>query len=327
MMLTPDTALAEVQTIWSEVAPRLNLDPSAYSASIARAKLKDKNPRVVVRLEGEGLPSLILKQYLDPSFIEHFRNGVQAHQRAMEAFAGQSEMGVPKLQLVDEDRLVCVMDHVAGYTAQDALGLAISQSDRAYILRACGAWLGHWHRATFVRENQITPNVMQKFVTAQRDRVEEGTLKVPDPKRFITCSNKALETAEAARGKVTRLAITHGDMNMQNLILGPDGTFGLDFGAIHNAPIGHDLARFFVNFASYHYPDDSSGREAEWLTRDHNAFFEGYAADAQEDPSFHYLMRTQVLKDWSTIPRSPGKRNALHQRRWRGLKILADLLF
>jgi len=327
LMLNPETALAGAQAAWAEIAPRIKLDPSAYALSMVRARLKEKAKRIVVRLESPDQPTLILKQNLDGVHRNHFQNSILAHRRAMEVFDGQENNHVPGLLYVDEGRQLAVMEHAPGYTAHDAIGLALSANDRAYVLRACGAWMEHWHKTTYVRDNKVNPNAMQKFVGSQLKRVDEGALMVPEKASFQAFADAALKTAEKMRGKVTKLSATHGDMNSRNLILGPEGTFGLDFGAIHNAPIGHDLARFFVNFANFHFPQDAEPGDPTWLAQDHDSFFEGYGKMHQEDPSFHYLMRTQVLKEWASIPKDPEKRNNLHKRRWKGTKLLAQLLY
>ena len=326
-MLNPEVALAGAQATWAEIAPRLKLNPKDYALSMARARLRHKSKRIVVRLESTTQPTLILKQNLDGVQRNHFNNGVLAHKRALEVFKGQTDLHVPELYYVDEGRQLIILEHASGYTAHDAMNLAISAEDRAYVLRACGAWMGHWHNYTQVRDNKITPNAMQKFVTSQMDRVESGALDVPDPSQFVDCVKKTLATAEAARGKITVLAATHGDMTLRNLILGPEGTYGIDFGAIHNAPIGHDLARFFVSLANFHFPDDATQDDPSWLAKDHADFFDGYGVQHQDDPSFYYLMRTQVLKEWASIPKDPSKRNKQHERRWIGTKLLAELLF
>lgn len=326
-MLNPEVALAGAQATWAEIAPRLKLDPKDYALSMARARLHDKSKRIVVRLESTTQPTLILKQNLDGVQRNEFTNGVLAHKRALEVFEGHADFHVPKLYYVDEGRQLMILEHAAGYTAHDAMNLSITPKDRAYVLRACGAWIGHWHNFTQTRDNKITPNAMQKFVTSQMDRVKSGALTVPDPSRFVDCAEKTLAIAEAARGQITMLAATHGDMTPRNLILGPDGTFGIDFGAIHTAPIGHDLARFFVSLANFHFPDDATQGDPNWLAKDHADFFEGYGIQHQDDPSFYYLMRTQILKEWAGIPKDPGKRNKQHKRRWSGTKLLVELLF
>jgi len=326
-MLNPETALAGAEAAWRDIAPRLQLPAEQYALTMLRARLKDKAKRIVVRLEAKDQPTLILKQNLDGVHRNQFNNAVAAHRRAQEVFDGQAENHVPKLLYVDEGRQLLIMEHAPGFTTHDALELAFNAKDRAYVLRAAGAWLGHWHQSTWVRDNEINPNAMKKFVTSQKERVQTGVLAVPNPDYFISCADKALKTAEASRGMITQLCATHGDMNIRNIVVGPDGTFGLDFGAVHNAPIGHDLARFFVNFANFHFPDDASAGDPTWLAKDHKSFFEGYGLEFSEDPSFHYLMRTQVLKEWASIPKDPSKRSKLNKRRWSGTKLLAELMF
>ena len=327
LILNADTALANAEASWVGIAPRLRVNATAYTLSVVRTRLTGKAKRIVVRLDAPEQPSFILKMNLEGVDQNHFENSVTAHRRAAEIFAGHKDLCVPKLIHVDEREQLILLEHVPGYNAHDALSLATSPSDRAYILGACGRWLGHLHQSTFVRKNKINPNAMKKFVEAQKDRVDAGTLKVPNPSLFVACAIETLKVAESARGKETALAATHGDMNLQNIILGPNGTFGIDFGAVHNAPIGHDLARFFVNFANYHFPDAASANDPSWLAVDHNSFFEGYGLEYQDDPSFHYLMRTQVLKEWTSIPKDAESRNTLHKRRWKGTKLLVDLLF
>lgn len=319
--------MEQVSRIWSDVAPHVGYDPKEYELSIVRHRTQEKSARIVVQLQDAYGPALILKHDLVAGHINHFRNGVEAHKRALTVFAGHDNLHVPDLIHVDEDRRVLVMEYAQGDTAFDAMRFALMPQDRSNILRSCGKWVGYWHRQTYQRENTINPDTMKSHLSGQRDRVESGELKVAKPDEFVGLSNKTIKMAEAARGHTTRLAATHGDLNLRNLVLGPNGVYGLDFGAVHDAPIGHDLARFIINFASFYFPDGTSSKTIDWLLQDITDFFEGYGSEHRDDPSFNYLMRSQLLKEWLTIPKSVGARNGVHQRRWKGIKLLSSLLF
>ena len=101
--------------------------------------------------------------------------------------------------------------------------------------------------------------------------------------------------AEAARGQVTKLAATHGDMNLRNLIIGPQGTHGIDFGAIHTAPIGHDLARFVANFANFFYPEDAADGDPQWLEDDFDAF------SLDTGPTDGMIRRSGICCGWKSL--------------------------
>lgn len=324
VLATPDFASTAAQ--WARAAPALGFDLVDHDLHLVRARLSDPHQRVVLLAQGKGdAPDLILKHSLVGQQQKHFDNGVAAHIRAVGVFEGDDTLHVPALLHVDPDSQFLVMEAADGQTAHDLI--ADDSTKRAVVLQACGAWMGHWHRQTFERDNPINPNVVQKSLRGLRDKVVSGDRAVVGRRAFLECAAVVDDMAEAARGQVTKLAATHGDMNLRNLIIGQQGTFGIDFGAIHTAPIGHDLARFVANFANFFYPMDAADGDAQWLKDDLDAFFAGYGADGRNDPAFRYLLRMQVIKDWASIPKDLEARNALHRHRWAGIRILSTILF
>lgn len=324
ILAQPDFSHTAAQ--WAAASPALGFGPADHSLHLIRARLSDPHQRVVLLAQGEGdLPDLILKHSLGGQQQKHFDNGVAAHRRAFDMFVGADKMHVPALLHVDETAQFLVMETAIGETAHDLI--ADGGADRAAVLQACGAWMGHWHAQTYERENPINPNTVQKSLRTLRGNVENDTRDIVGRRAFLTCAAVVDDMAENARGQMTKLAATHGDMNLRNLIIGPKGTYGIDFGAIHTAPIGHDLARFIANFANFFYPLDGQDGDGAWLDDDLDAFFAGYGADGRNDPSFIYLLRMQIIKDWASIPKDTGARNALHRHRWAGIQLLSTFLF
>jgi len=324
VLATPDFALTAAQ--WARTAPALGFALADHDLHLIRARLTDPHQRVVVLAQGRGdAPDLILKHTLAGQLYKHFDNGVVAHVRAVKVFDGEGRLHVPALLHVDPDAQFLVMQAADGETAHDLI--ADDSTKRAAVLQACGAWMGHWHRQTYERDNPINPTVVQKSLRSLRDQVASHDRGIVGRRAFLERAAVVDDMAEAARGQVTKLAATHGDMNLRNLIIGPQGTYGIDFGAIHTAPIGHDLARFFSNFANFFYPTDAADGDARWLENDLAAFFAGYGADGRNDPAFRYLLRMEIIKEWAKVPKDPAKRDAHHRHRWTGIQLLSTFLF
>ncbi len=324
VLTTPDFALTAA--LWERTVPALGFALTDHDLHLIRARFSDPHQRVVILAQGHGdIPDLILKHSLAGQHQKHFDNGVAAHVRAADVFDGEDALHVPALLHVDPDAQFLVMQAADGLTAHDLI--ADDDTNRATVLQACGAWMGHWHRQTYERDNPINPNTVQKSLRGLRDKVASGERGVVGRRAFLDCAAVVDDMAEAARGQVTKLAATHGDMNLRNFILGTQGTYGIDFGAIHTAPIGHDLARFVANFANFFYPLDAADGDAQWLEDDLDAFFAGYGHDGRNDPAFRYLLRMQIIKDWASIPKDIEARNALHRHRWAGIHILSTFLF
>ena len=324
LLATPD--FSATAAVWAEVSPALGYGTARQTLHLVRARLSDAHQRVVVLAIGQGgAPDLILKHSLSGQERQHFDKGVAAHRRAAQAFDTAPRMHVPDLLYVVPERQFLVMEAAEGKTAFDLI--ADDETTRAEVLWACGAWMRHWHDGTYDRDNPINPNVVQKSLRGLRDRVATGKRQVARPRAFLACAALVDEMAEAARGHVTKLASTHGDLNLRNFIIGPEGTTVIDFGANHTVPISHDLARFVVNYANFFYPQDAVLANADWFERDLDIFFDGYGADGRDDPSFRYLLRMQIIKDWSNSPARLSDRNALHRHRWDGIQLLASFLF
>lgn len=272
-----------------------------------------------------GAPDLILKHSLSGQERQHFDKGVAAHRRAAAVFEGAGRLHVPALLHVAPETQFVVMEAAVGKTAHDLI--ADDETARFGALRACGEWMRHWHDGTYERDNSVNPNAVLKSLRGLRDNVSSGQRSVVGRRSFLDCAGRIDEMAEAARGQVTRLCATHGDMNLRNFIIGPRGTTGIDFGANHTAPVGHDLARFIANYGNFFYPSDAEAGDSGWFERDLDAFFDGYGADGRDDPSFKYLLRMQIIKDWASIPKDMANRNALHWHRWDGIQLLASFLF
>ena len=324
VLTVPDFALTAA--LWERTAPALGFALTNHDLHLIRARFSDPHQRVVISAQGHGdIPDLILKHSLAGQHQKHFDNEVAVHVRAADGFEDEDALHVPALLHVDLEAQFQVMQAADGQTAHDLI--ADYDTSRATVLQACGAWMGHWHRQTYERDNRVNPNVVQASLRGLRDKVVSGERAVVGQRAFLDCAAVVDDMAEAARGQVTKLAATHGEMNLRNFIIGPQGTYGIDFGAIHTAPIGHDLARFVANFANFFYPLDAADADVQWLEDDLDAFFAGYGAHGRDDPVFRYLLRMQIIKGWASTLKDSGSRNALHRHRWAGIQLLSTILF
>jgi len=310
---------------WERVAENLGLDQSLFTSKIIRSRINEGSPRIVMRIDGPDHPQFVFKMGLNPSKADVLKHEVAAQKYATGLFLNDDKFHVPEIIHVDEVNQILLMEHVEGLTAHDNLLLGKSSEGRANVLCQCGQWIGKLHERSKIRENIVNPNAVIKHLRSMKEKVDTGVVRVAGRKKYLSYVPKAIEMAETARGKITTLATAHGDMNLRNIVLGPKGVSVFDFNDTKILPIGHDLARFFVAFGNFFFPNGS--KSTDWFETDLNSFFEGYGPQHRFDPSFTYLMGVQILNDWAKIPKKKEMRNNLHVRRWAGLQTLAQLVF
>lgn len=321
---TTQAARDRAEATWHALNQRLGLAVEPVTTHLLRARIEPNTARIVLRITPGDGPPLVYKQTLAGASPAQFRAEVEAHHHMMQLFEGQAPLHVPDLIQADPDNQALIMDMAPGMTAQDALVLAETGAARHEILQRCAGWMAFLHRQTATGTAPFDPERMilrgRRALTQLRQRIFD----VPQRRRFVACARRALDLAEQARGQPTTHAILHGDMNLRNLMLAPNGVWGLDFSARQPGSIGQDLARLLVNYGTFFFPPRAwQDPGADWFREARTALFDAYGPEHGSDPATAALIGLQILNDWRTIPRAPDARNVMHDRRWKGVQLMA----
>ena len=280
---------------------------------VLSCRLQPGSTRIALRLLG-ATQDLVLKY--DPDATEEaFSERAKAQQFAFDRLgAGQ----VPALLSVDITGRSSLQHHVNARPVHELLELAELGLDAAPdILRSCGKWLGAYHKTTLQPARKINPDRMINWAKSLQNKVETRAPDVPRRDLFLTCAAQIPAMGDRARGQPTRIAASHGDMHLRNLLLGPDGCFGIDFEPLAVVPPAHDLARFLLRYGTWFDlgPDPLV------------AFWDGYGTPPKTDPALGYLLPILLLEDWLSIPKRKEDRSPKQQRRLRGILRMAEEVF
>ncbi len=321
--ITRERLKEEAMRSWRRAALAIGTPPDAYTPHVLKVRIKDSISRIVMLFQSLEYPDLVLKQSYPPEHINHFRNGVQAHQRAASLLRDHPDLDVPALRHVDEETCTILMDHVPGRTVHDLLDLAeLGLEDRHQVLGQAGRWIRAYHDATHAGTRQLNPTRMLEHADRMIGNVRSGSHLVPRRREFLKFADCIHPLAEAVRNREIHISATHGDLHLRNIMIHGQRVTGLDFGSVHNAPVGHDLARFLVNLGNF-FHDPAPESQGGFLDgADATAFFAGYGPEFQHDPALTYLFPIQILTDWCALPKQRVDRNPLHQRRLKGVLLL-----
>ncbi|MCK0168063.1 aminoglycoside phosphotransferase family protein [Jannaschia sp. S6380] len=320
-MLRHSELEAGARAAWRCLAPRLGEAPEAREVSVLRARVSRGQARIVCVLRRSGQADLILK-HAPGETPARFAGQVDAHARAERLFAAAQGLGVPTLHAADPEVRAMVMARVPGMTAHDAMLLAPDGSERLEILRACGRWAGHLHRAGDVRFTPLRPAGMLRKVGRWRDAVADGSLPVPAPAKFLDLADRTLRRAEDDRGRKSTLTVAHGDLSLRNLMIGPDGqASGIDFGTTEMRAPSRDLARLLIGHATFFGP--AGGEDADGLVPARAALLDAHGGRWRDRAGLDLAMMADLLLIWQSIPVAPWRRGLVHHRRWRGIRRMA----
>lgn len=321
---TAEQAEAAAQAAWPALANAAGLDPAGYDVSILRTRVQRGEARTLLLVQAEGRPSLILK-HAEGEADGWFESQIAAHRRAHEIFADAPGLTVPDLLAVDTDRRAMLMEHVAGQTAHDAIAQAPDAAMRLDILRACARWAGHLHRGGEVKFGRVRPDRALRQMAEWRASVTGGEVRIPDRDRFLSLLDRVTAHAEAARDRKTTRVAVHGDLSLRNVMVGPDGVTGIDFGTTGLQSPAADLARLLVMYATFFGPSAQAGAPDD-LAAARAAVLGAHAGRWRDGVELTHLLGVDVLRIWLSIPPHRWSRGATKQRRWRGISAIADAL-
>ncbi|WP_299684619.1 phosphotransferase [uncultured Tateyamaria sp.] len=309
-----DPRVKQALAAWADIAPSLDLDPVAFRSKLIWQKDEPTRSHVVLRLTGPR--RLILKMVIRAPAADPLDAAVSALRDAHQRLGDQPKAHAPEVLFASDS--VVLMTEAKGKTLEDHLTTGRAP---APLLRRAGAWLAAFHGTGPVEHRTYQPRFMLEHVGRMAQAVRAGDLDVAEPDLFLGCC-AALPT-RAVEGAQTISAAKHGDFNIRNLLLGPDGETGLDFKPLSTAPVGFDIARLLMDYAELHQPGDAVPAGAVLSPATCAAFFEGYTLVGQDDPAVQFLPHVQLLNDWRLIPAQPSRRSWRQAARMDAIAALA----
>lgn len=158
-------------------------------------------------------------------------------------------------------------------------------------------------------------------VAEQAQKVRDGTLAVPRPKKFLGLCAYLHRQGRRARGRSFRAAVEHGDLHLRNMLMTPDLVSFIDFSNHDSSFPQRDLASLWLA----NCPDllASEGQAAGFggvAEADWRAFAQGYGSDPAEDPVFGFFYALRLLRIWRQLAE---RRRPLDHRSQRQLEAVA----
>lgn len=295
-----DRALGE----WTQIAPTLGFDPAAFKARIIWQKDDAQRSHIVVRLKGAR--TLILKRVFRAPNDVGLAEAVAAQAAAHVQLADNPKAHAPEVLYTANDGRIVVMAEASGKTLNDHLSAG---RPHAQMLRRTGRWLARFHASGPTETRTYQPKYMVGHVARMADEVAAGKLHIAQPDLFTACCAKIPVIAEGMMQQQTVSATKHGDFNLRNILLGPDGATGLDFKPVSSAPVGFDIARLLMDYAELFQPEGTAQTGALLSDDTLDAFFDGYDLVGRDDPSVRFVPFVQLLNDWRLIPPDPARRS------------------
>ena len=307
---------------WAEIAPTLSLDAKAFRSKLIWQKDEPGRSHVVIRLTGPR--RLILKRTFVDDADGNLSKKVATQRDAFRRLVPYQKAHVPEVLYASQDGKIVVMSDQPGKTLNDHL-----QSGRSHdqMLRRAGAWLAAFHQSGPAEIRTYQPRFMVAEVERRRTSIAEGEISVALPDLYVRCCAEINELAKQVVNQQTVSSCKHGDFNLRNILLGPDGETGLDFKPASTAPVGFDIARLLMDYAELFQPlkDVPVGAVLSDDTLD--AFFKGYDVVGREDPTVRFLPYVQLLTDWRAIPPDPDRGSWRQVARMEAIEALARKAF
>ncbi len=219
-----------------------------------------------------------------------------------------ARLRLPRVLAVAPDGGAVLMAAPGGPTAAERIEVAESHADRRAVLTAAGGWLSAFHRSGKTPVRPYQTRFVTDALSERRARLHQtGAAEAQFLDRLM---GEVLASADSHNGQPARHGPRHGDMVLDHLVLSPDGggdmiVTGTGPLGIGSAPVGHDLARFLVDYVT-RYGDHRATQAGELLARaDRVAFFKGYDLTGPEDGALGFLAGVQLVNDWLALPRGP----------------------
>ncbi|MFD1342631.1 phosphotransferase [Litorisediminicola beolgyonensis] len=314
----------DARALWPDLAREAGLDPSGWTASRLALRQDARVARVLLRMSRDGA-DLVLKYEARPERPEAFLAQMARHSEIAARFPSGAHMTVPPLLAIHPERQACLMGFVAG-THLSRLTEEAPASDHPALLRRAGAWIAAFHQSGFGERRPFRPKFQLDYLDRILAEMDAGTRRVAQDSRFRAAAARYRALAPGFAGRQSVTAALHGDLHMRNIVIGPQ-TAGLDFAEAGSAPVGHDLARLLVDYATLRADPKTIAPGDVLPAAARDGFFAGYDLVGPDDPSVGLLLRHRILADWWGLPATEAERSPAQDRRLRRLMALAERSF
>ena len=312
-----DPLEAGARASWPGLARRAGLVADAHYVRAMRVRRVAGQGRAVLAIDGPG-GALVLKHAPDETegwFIAR----IEAQAAAAAALRDVPGHGAAGIVAVDARRRAVLMRRAPGGALHDAIEAAPDAAMRLALLESAARWAGMLHRSGPLAFGRHRPAALLRRIDGFA--AEAAARGVADPAAYRVMLDRARSAVEAERGRKIVSGPLHGDLNLRNLILGPDGDVcGIDFDAVGTGPAAADLARLLVKFETLFW-QGSGGPEAlggRILAAHGGRWRDGTTLDGH--------VAFELARLWRTIPADPMRRGILHARRWKGIRRMAEAL-
>ena len=328
--LPQDQQVAGVLDHWPALAAAAGLPDVLPVATLLMTKSAPALRRLVARLDLADGRALILKEERrgTPLTPDHFNDCVAAQESARLAISGNLKgLRVPKCLAHLPGQGLALFEFMPGQTAATLVEAATSHDDRRAALQACGRWLAELHRETSEGHRPYQTRFVLDYQRKLRADIAANRLRVAEPALFLRLSHLIEAGADWWDGHPARHARRHGDYSLRNVLMDGSRVSAIDFRPRQTGPVGHDVARLLVDFASLHgeHQKIPDGQILQGPYR--TAFFKGYDFSGADDASIGFLYGIQILQDWTRIPVAEADRSFLQMVRLQGLVATAMRLF
>lgn len=325
-MLDKELLIEAALSLWPSLATSADLYPDEWVSSVVSMRSDARVQRVVLAM-ARGSETLIYKYEAEPKRRDFFLQQIEAQQQAFTGLQSHPSAFVPEILAFDEGHQATVMSYAQGETLAKVFENT-DVSSHPESLEQAGRWICAFH-STFVDESRIfQPKFTMRFLRERMQQVKAGSVKVARQNLFLKYATLFLDQESEYEGQSTTSARTHGDLHLRNILVQTSGaTTGIDFGHSKPAPVGHDLARLLVDYATLFGAQKGVDQGALLSEQATHAFFKGYTLVDANDTSVRCQMRMRIFADWLSIPNIRHKRSFAQHRRFRGLLPLAERVF
>nr|WP_253913337.1 phosphotransferase [Pseudoruegeria sp. HB172150] len=308
--------------VWPGLRERAGLPEDGWSPQVLSRQHGRRYRRIVLLME-RGEFRVVLKRQIHPSEADVVEKAITSQLAAQDVFPQSDDLRLARVLAFDRDTQASLTTWETGEILTEALSRP--DADHRDLLRRTGRWASTFHRSLFRERRAFQPRYSLAYLDELATEVRSGARQVSRPNRFLKCVNRLHQLAPEFEGRETVSSMTHGDLHLRNIVIAPGSVSGIDFAGGNSAPVGHDLSRLLVDYATLFGADAPKG---VILSADTNAgFFEGYDLVGPDDPSVGFLIPMRILTDWIALPARPQDRRPAQKRRMQGLKPLIDRVF
>jgi len=306
---------------WASLLAQADLPQQGWSLKQLSKRDDGDSARIAYRATHADGFCYTYKHQLRPQKSETFQRQFDSHKAVFETFPGSSEHQVPKPIWMDAETQSCLFSYLDGEPLAEPMLRAMGDlPTQMGLLKRAGEWLDTFHRAHVDERRIFQPKYTLRHLREFRAEIEAGRREVPAKRLFLNGIAHMEAIAPQFEGRQTVSCLQHGDLHMRNLIVSEGSISGIDFGKLHAAPVGHDIAKLLLDYTRFMRPaqDIAVGHVVPQDAIE--AFFDGYKLTGPDDPSVGFLLFSSLMSELKLVPkrrqdRTHGKQRFLEQLR------------